>query len=320
MAREFDRIARLARRFRGPAAPAIGIGDDAAVLPVTAGPLAVTVDASVEGVHFRRAWAPLDRLARRAVEAALSDLAAMGADPSAAGGGVLFALELPSTLDEAAFDSLIEGLALGAEAHQAPVLGGNLARAACDAISITTTAMGVCERPLTRRGARAGDALFVTGVLGAARVGVEALLAGRGDEPRLRPFVDRWLSPSARIREGLALRNVATASIDLSDGLAQDAAHIAAGSGVALVFERDALPLAESQRDACRELGLDPTDVALSGGEEYELLFAAPSSAALSFATRIGFVRAGRGVFARDARGERPVHGGWDHFAPERES
>ncbi|MBL8681577.1 MAG: thiamine-phosphate kinase [Myxococcales bacterium] len=319
--REFDRIARLARRFRGPAPPALGIGDDAAVLPIVAGPLAITVDACVEGVHFRRGWASLDRLARRAVEAAVSDLAAMGADPAAPGGGVLFALELPAALDASSFDAIIEGLALGAEAHDAPVLGGNLTRSASDAITITTTALGVCDRASTRSGAKPGDAVFVTGFVGAARLGLEALLASRAEEPLLRPFVERWLSVRARVREGLALRSIATAAIDASDGLAQDASHLCERSGVAIVLELESLPLAPAHREAAEALSLDPTAVALAGGEEYELIFTAPPQARVSFATRIGFVREGCALFVRDARGERAAHSqGWDHFAPSRDT
>jgi thiamine-monophosphate kinase len=313
-AREFDRIARLRARFRGPASPAVGIGDDAAVLPTVEGPLAITVDASVEGVHFRRAWAPLDRLASRAVEAALSDLAAMGATPARTGGGVLFALELPSSLDEPSFDALIDGLARAAERHAAPVLGGNLSRSAGPTLSITTTALGIVSAPpaLSRSGARVGDGVFLTGPIGAARVGVEALLRGRGEEPALAPFVSRWLSPRAHIEEGLAIAPVASASIDVSDGLAQDAGHLAHASGVLLELDATALSLADGHAVACLALGLDPLALALEGGEDYVLLFTAREAPGF---VRVGSVREGTGVWLVGDGPARPIKGGWDHFA-----
>jgi thiamine-monophosphate kinase len=304
---EFDRISRLARRFAGPAPPALGIGDDAALLPIIDGPLAITTDASVEGVHFRRAWAPLDRIAKRAVEAAVSDLAAMGADPSLRGGGLLFGLELPGEFSAHEFDALIEGLARGAESHRAPVLGGNLARSTAG-LSITTTALGVARRPLRR--------VFVTGAVGAARLGVEALLAERSTEPLLAPFCERWLSVRAQVAEGLALASLASAAIDLSDGLAADAAHLCARSSVSIVLDAEALPFAPRHHEACAALSLDWLDVALRGGEEYALLFTMPIDQQCPIdATRVGVVRDGAGVFVRVRGVERPLRGGWDHFA-----
>lgn len=312
--REFDRIRRLSTRFRGPPPPALGIGDDAAIHPHVDGPLVVTVDASVEGVHFRREWAPLDRLASRAVHAAASDLGAMGADPSRSGGGVLFALELPNDLDAAAFDAIIEGLASAAESLRAPVLGGNLTRSASSSLSITTTAMGVAPRPMLRKGARVGDNVFVFGAIGAARVGVEALLAGRAQEPSLAPFVEQWLCPRAQIAEGLSIAAIATACIDVSDGLAQDAAHIADDSSVSIEFDAALLPLTASQRAASQRLGFDAIELAVRGGEDYVLLFTAREDS-VDGATKIGRVVDGRGVFiVREGERER-APSGWDHFA-----
>jgi thiamine-monophosphate kinase len=310
---EFDRIRRLAARFRGPPSPAVGIGDDAAVLPRVDGPLVVTVDASVEHVHFRRGWASLDRLAARAVHAAASDLAAMGADPSRPGGGLLFALDLPSDLHASQFDAIIDGLACGAESLSAPVLGGNLTRSGASALSITTTAMGVADAPLLRSGARAGDNVFVFGTVGGARVGVEALLAGREREPVLAPFVERWLAPRAQIREGLSIAALASACIDLSDGLAQDAAHIAEQSSVGIELEADAILLDHLQVEASRALGFDPIDLALRGGEDYVLLFTARRER-VEGATRIGRVVKGRGVHVLRDGVRLRAPSGWDHF------
>lgn len=311
---EFDRIQRLSARFAGPAAPAVGIGDDAAVLPAVDGPLVITTDASVEDVHFRRSWAALDRIGYRAAQAAMSDLAAMCADPSMRGGGVLYSLELPA-LDERAFDALIDGLARAAESHRAPVLGGNLARSSRDTLSITTTALGVARRSALRSGARAGDSLYLSGPVGGAALGLRALLAGR-TEDALRPCIEQWLAPRAHIVEGLAIASVASSAIDVSDGLTQDASHIAEASRVALVIDADALPISREQHACAQRLGLDAIDCALSGGEDYVLLFTAPAQATTpSFATRIGVVQEGRGVFVVRDGSQRRVERGWDHFS-----
>lgn len=310
---EFDRIHRLSARFRGPAAPAVGIGDDAAVLPVIDGPLVITTDASVEDVHFRRGWAALDRIAFRAAQAAMSDLAAMCADPSMRGGGVLYSLELPR-LDAPSFDALIDGLARAAESHRAPVLGGNLARSSRETLSITTTALGVARRSALRSGARPGDALYLSGPVGGASLGLRALLTGRS-EPALQPWIERWLAPRAHILEGLAIASIASSAIDVSDGLTQDAAHVADASRVAVLIDVDALPVSEAQRECARQLGLDPIECALGGGEDYVLLFTAPAHAtAPSFATRIGVVLDGAGVHVLRDGSQRRVERGWDHF------
>jgi thiamine-monophosphate kinase len=318
---EFERIARLARRFGQPPPPAVGIGDDCAVLPPTSYATALKVDASVEGVHFTRALLALDQAAERAVEATLSDLAAAGASIAYAphgGCGILCALTVPRETSEEDFDALIEGVARAAERAGAVVLGGNLA--AGPVITLTTTAIGRIEgRALTRHGARPGERLCVTGVVGAAALGLRALTAGRGDDPAFAPFVRAWRAPRARLREGAAIARFASAAVDLSDGLTLDAGHLARASDCGVVIDLDALPMLPRQREAAASLGLDATALALAGGEDYEVCFAAPvvRSAPEGSAgwTVIGEMVDEHGVWVRDASGVRPyAPRGWDHF------
>ena len=319
---EFDRIARLARRFGLPPAPAVGIGHDCALVPPMDRWTAWKVDASVEGVHFDRTFVSLTDAASRAVEAAMSDLAASGATPAwleRGGCGLLAALTVPRDLTDSQFDEIIEGIARAAERVGAIVLGGTLASG--PVLSITTTAIGRIEgRGLGRSGAIPGDRLYVTGAVGAAALGLRALQRGVGADPGFAPFVARGRSPRARIAEGLFIANFAHASVDLSDGLAQDAGHIAAASHCAVVIDSHRIPMLANQRACANALGLDATALALDGGEDYELCFAAHSLASIHDGlvdiTDIGEFIEGVGVHVRDAKGAVHEHhaSGWDHF------
>jgi len=318
MSDEFTRIAAIAARVPlGTAGVTLGIGDDAAVLAPFVGGVVLTVDAAVEGVHFLRAWAPLRVLARRAVMAAVSDLAAMGASPRA----TLVALALPAALDDADFLALVDGTADAARETGAALVGGNLTRAS--EISITTTAVGEAgARVLTRSGARSGDAVYVTGVLGAAALGLAHLQTGRADEPEAAPFVERWCVPTARLATGTALVAAgATACIDVSDGLAQDLGHLARASGLAARIEAPSLPMLRTQAARAAALGLDAVTLALTGGEDYELVYTGPPSPALdALGTRIGTLFAGPAgaVTAYDATGAAlaRTQPGYSHFRP----
>jgi thiamine-monophosphate kinase len=311
---EFRRIARLAARFGSPPPPDRGIGDDAAVI-CPRGPLVVTVDASVEAVHFERGFASLELLSARAVEAAASDVAAMGADFDGPGAGLLLSWSLPSWVGEADFDALVEGAQRAAERLGARVLGGNLTAGA--ALALHTTALGVTRGAVIARGGAApGDRVFVSGPCGAAAVGLRALLAGRADEPALGSVVARWRSPRARVDLAGDVTARCTAAIDVSDGLAQDAAHIAAASGVAITLDPARLPWLPGQREAAELLGCDAVALALTGGEDYELLVTAREGLCPERWSEVGEVTAGAGVWVRDGRGDvQRAAAGWDHFA-----
>lgn len=292
---EDELVAALARIFEvrggGPAESVqLGIGDDAAILRPHGSCTVLSVDAAVEGVHFRFEYAEPALLGARAFRAAASDLAAMGAEPSAA----LISLALPPGRRELAI-GLAHGIAEAARAVGCPVIGGNVSRAT--EVSIHTTVIGThpAEAPImTRAGAQVGDGLFVTGTLGAAALGLVAIQQHRADEELLAPFVQRWREARAQVALGLTLRGVASACLDVSDGLLRDARRLAEASEVTLEIDADALPLEPQHDSAAQRLGLDPLALALSGGEDYELLFTAQAGFSAPWARRIGAVQGKR--------------------------
>ena len=270
----------------------IGIGDDAAVLAPLRGGSVLSVDVSVEGVHFDRAWLSFSAIGRRAFVSAVSDLAAMGATPVAA----LLSLVIPKTLDEDSVLALVDGAASAAEAHHAAIVGGNLS--AGRELSITTTVVGEANEPILRRGgARAGDGVFVTGTLGAAALGWRLLAGGRAEEEAARSFVLRWRELRARFDLVDRVRAVASACVDVSDGVVQDLAHICDESATAASIELARLPVDPGHFALAASIGEDGAELALAGGEDYELLFTAAMDSDVSgWATRLGEVTEGRGV------------------------
>jgi thiamine-monophosphate kinase len=308
---EFEKIARLAARFRSVGAAGVlrGIGDDAAVLDGSVGgKLVWTIDEQVEGTHFRRDLVGWADVGFRSFMAAASDVAAMGARPWCA----LSALALPSDLEDDALDALADGQRLAADRIGAVLVGGNLARA--QAVSIATTLLGTCDRPVAREGGVAGDRVWIAGEVGLAGAGLMALVRGAKDR-RLRPAVAAWQRPVARTEAGLAMGKVAHAGIDVSDGLAQDAGHLARASGVCVVIDEERL-LAHggaALAGAAAALGVGPAELALHGGEDYALV--ALSAEAIPGFVEIGEVREGEGVVLRGRAGETALEGGgFDHF------
>ena len=312
---EWTRIAMIRAALGGApgAHVTLGIGDDAAVIAPPGEPLVWTIDAAVDGVHFRRDLLSLADVGYRSTMAAASDLAAMGARPL----GLLAALALPSWLGDDDLAALAAGQREAADAIGAAVIGGNLARAG--ELSITTTALGAAAHPLTRAGARPGDALWMAGPVGLAAAGLALLMEGRElDGDAARAAVRAWRRPRARIDDGLRAGSLARAAIDVSDGLAQDLAHLARASGVSAIVDADAVIGAELSIVAA-SLGRDPLDLALRGGEDYAVVVALAAGAALE-----GFVKIGEIV---DRSGEAQVallrggvvtaleERGFDHFA-----
>jgi thiamine-monophosphate kinase len=321
---EFD----LIRRFLQHPMPAgdmalpdhvrVGPGDDCAI--IHGENIALSVDMAVEDVHFRRAWLQPEEIGYRSVAAALSDLAAVAAKPI----GVLVALATGAedSGDEAA--SIMAGARAAAEGVGAALLGGDVTRSP-GPLMIDCVVVGNAPRPVLRRGARAGDSIWVTGELGAAASAVAAWKAGREPEPSARLA---FALPMPRIREALWLsaHNVVNALIDISDGLAGDVTHIAAASGVRIVLDMNAIPI-----HPVAHMGLDDHEaalrLALSGGEDYELCFASPAGAVerlieafdREFAlplTCVGTVHEGAGVGMRALDGTlRDLDaGGFNHF------
>ena len=239
----------------------LGPGDDCAVI-ARAVALLVTIDALVEGVHFRRGWLSPAELGRRAFAVNASDLAAMGGAPR---WGVV-QIAAPPRLPAADVAAISRALAAAARRAGATLVGGNLSRAR--ELSVALALIGEAPpRPVTRAGARPGDALYVTGQLGGSALGVRLLRRGI----RSGPAVRRFRAPTPRLVAGalLARRRLASAMIDVSDGLLQDLGHLCAASAVGARLELARVPCSP----AVRRAGID---LALSGGEDYELLFAVP--------------------------------------------
>lgn len=320
MGSEWARIDMLRGVFGGGADPAVllGIGDDAAVLAPSAEPLVWTIDAAVDGVHFRRDLLSLTDIGYRATMAAVSDLAAMGAAPL----GVLSALVLPPAFGDEALGALAEGQRAAVAALGTAVIGGNLARGG--ELSITTTALGRTPRPLARAGAREGDGIWVAGAVGLAGAGLALLLGGAaGAEERLseagRAAVAAWRRPRARLEAGLAARGRARCAIDVSDGLGQDVGHLARASGVRAILDAGALVAPELAAVAA-EIGREGVELALQGGEDYALVIGLPPGEAVAGFRQIGWFEApseGSAVALRRADGsvEAVIEKGFDHFS-----
>jgi thiamine-monophosphate kinase len=324
---EFELLAKLRERLpKGGPRIALGSGDDAAVT-VPGGATATSVDAIVEGIHFRRGEADLATIGRKALATALSDLAAMGAEA----GEAYVVLGAPSDLDEDGFHALLDGMLDLAHATGTAIAGGDLTRA--PVLTLAVTVVGHAPAPsdfVTRGGAAPGNLLVLTGEIGGAAAGRLLL-----DDPSLAPAVPegaavrlraRQLDPSPRLRSGRALAQAgATAMIDLSDGLAGDAAHLARASDVGLEIEAGSVPLAKGVAEVAAAAGRDPLQLAVAGGEDYELLTALPAEAlgeaslrigeaAETTLTPIGRVKTGAGVEIRLPGGGRLEAAGYDHF------
>lgn len=296
--REFDAIRALLATW-GPVA--CGIGDDAALLPSAGGGTQViSTDCALEGVHFEAGWLSPPEIGARAVAAALSDLAAMGARAQS----VLVALQVPPHW-EASLADVAMGIGRVVQASDAHIIGGNLSRAS--QFGITCTVVGCAERPVRRAGACVGDALWVTGSLGGPGRAVAAWQ--RGETPAASDR-DRFAAPTPRLREGMWLAAAGVhAMIDVSDGIAADAQHLAAASGVCCTIWPHALP---------RVAGAT-VEEALFGGEEYELLVASDADFdvdAFEQRFRVPLTRVGT-VTAHDATAAPRVDlpAGHDHFS-----
>lgn len=325
---EFELLAKLRERL--PAAGGrvkLGSGDDAAVT-VPGGATATSVDAIVEGVHFRRGEAPPATLGRKALATALSDLAAMGAEA----GEAYVVLGVPADLGEEELMGILDGLLELAGETGTTLAGGDLIRAPALTLAVTVVGHATApERLVTRNGAEPGDLLVLTGEIGGAAAGRlildDAALAGELAAETAERLRARQLDPRPRLRSGRALAAAgARAMIDLSDGLAGDVGHLARGSGVAVKIEAGSLPLAKGVAEIAAAAGRDPLELAASGGEDYELLAALQpealgeassriGEAAETTLTPVGEALAGDGVEIRLRGGGLLEPAGFDHFA-----
>jgi thiamine-monophosphate kinase len=302
---EFDRVRAIFARL---GTSGYGLGDDCALLRADKATIALSIDISVEGVHFRREWLELPQIGYRAAVAALSDLAAEGARAA----GLLVSVGVPAQSAPSEAAEIMAGVGAAASEAGAKVLGGDLTKA--PQIVVDVCAIGTAPRPVRRAGAMAGDGLWVTGQLGGVALALQQYLNGGRPSPEL---AFRFAHPEPRLAAGQWLASQgARAMIDLSDGLSSDAAHIAAASGVAVEIALERIPC----WDGASSL------LAAASGEEYELLVALPpvfgETQARAFAglvnlslTRIGTCSAGAGVHFTERGAPVAAPPGYDHFA-----
>jgi thiamine-monophosphate kinase len=293
-----------------------GIGDDCAVLRITSGrELLVTTDFSLEGIHFRRDWHPAESVGHRCLARGLSDIAAMGGDPAAA----FLSLALPRDVPQAWVRSFIRGWMTLAKKYDVPLAGGDTARSPnkilADIIVIGSAPKG---KAVLRSTARAGDRIFVSGELGGSAAAVAELMAKPTKKLNPRDY-PRHFYPEPRLELGRILReNLVSAMIDLSDGLSTDLAHICEESGVGAKIASALIPRARVGKPA-RQVALD---LALHGGEDYELLFTVPQGkhvpariAGVAL-TEIGAITRSQKILLQDENGvtRRLPAKGWEHF------
>ncbi len=267
---EFRLIERIRAKVRPPRAPEIGIGDDAAVLLMRAGEILLTTDAFVDGIHFDSAIANGCQIGARMVTASVSDIAAMGGTPR----HVVVCLCIPPDLRLSAFDALAEGMVTSAESYGAAFVGGDTVRTTGPLVVAVSVTGLPGARPILRSGAGEGDILAVTGRLGGCDAGLSVLR----NESLALEFPDiaaRHLEPRARVREGelLASSGLVTSMIDISDGLGAEIHHLAESSAVGFSVNASNIPMFENLAEAAARLDRDPLEIALSSGEEFELLF-----------------------------------------------
>jgi thiamine-monophosphate kinase len=321
-------VARMVDRARNPAGHrlALGIGDDAALFrPKPAHEIILTCDWFLEGTHFLRDTHPPDAVGWKCLARAVSDVAAVGGTPRC----FLLSLALPDSHTGRWLEEFLGGLRRASRKFDCLLAGGDTTRRAEILINITVVAEVRTSRAIRRSGARAGDLIYVSGRLGEAELGLRVLRRGRRSANNKNPLTRKHLYPSPRLALGqwLADCRMATAMMDLSDGLSSDLARLCEASGVGARVESEKLP-AVRVSDSDRKLGLDPLQLALHGGDDYELLFTVPANKAGMLPrkyknvrlTRIGKITEESGVvLLQESGGERSlISGGWDPFRTKR--
>ena len=329
---EFALIERLQRFLQPPSGSQIvkSIGDDCAVLqPAADADLIVTTDSQEEGVHYRLDWSTPEDIGWRCLAINVSDIAAMAGRPL----GAVVALSLPPDLDVAFVDGLYTGMQALAQDMACPTIGGNMTKTT-GRISVTITVLGEVPRgqAIYRSGAQPGDAIWVTGTLGGAKAGLEALLHPEAvrDTPAAHALAC-YRRPQPRLPEALFLRQRAAlhSLLDLSDGLSGDLRHICEASGVGAQIEAEAVPIHDDTRRIAQVLNADPLSYALHGGEDFELCFTAPPGSIETIQAdfeqqfnlslvRVGAIQHGEGVTLAQPDGSTAIlpSRGYDHFRP----
>lgn len=316
---EFDIIARYFAKRSARRDVLLGIGDDAAVLDVAADrKLVVAMDTIVEGVHFPVGTTAAD-IGYRALAVNLSDLAAMGAQPS----WMTLSLSLPHA-QEAWLAGFAQGLFELADVHDVALVGGDTVKGPL-VVTVQIAGWVESDRWLTRAGATPGDLLFVSGVPGEAAAGLAVIQRAMPDNSLTQHLRRRFLRPEPRVALGRSVRTFASAAMDISDGLLTDLDKLCAASGCGARIDIDALPVSTAMRQLFDEGAC--VDYALAGGDDYEIMFTVPPAQAQTLSrslplhcTQIGVMTVGGGVEC--VRGGQPFavrHRGHDHFAQEQD-
>ena len=328
---EDELVEAVARVLSGDAPGVVqGIGDDAALVAPGVGQGVLTTDVLVEDVHFESATISPRDLGAKAITVNVSDVAAMAGSPRYA----LVGLVLGPKVDHAWVMELYGGMREACASYAVSLVGGDMNRGATTAIAVTLVGEVAPGRAVMRSGAVPGDRLVVTGALGAAAGGFalsrgprEVLTAALRDGWG-RPLLDAFVRPVARVGEARVLASAgATAMIDLSDGLAKDLRRLCARSGVGAEVDLRAIPIPAALRDGAAALGVEPLDLAIGGGEDYELLATMPETGVEDARARLRetfgvhltdvgrIVEGSEVVGVRDGDAARLPEGGWDHFA-----
>ncbi len=310
---EFGLIGRIRERFPAPEG-VTGIGDDCAVIPQRSGrDTLVSTDMLIEGTHFLRRDIPPYRLGWKSAAVNISDIAAMGGQPTA----TFLSVALPADLETGWMEEFLRGYADISRRFGVALLGGDTT-ASPDRICLNVAVLGECPSGAARlrSAARDGDLVCVTGCLGDSAGGLKAILEGVERDTDVQALIDRHYLPLPRVAEGLRLAATpgVHAMMDISDGIGSDLEHILEASGVGAVIDVPTLPLSPALRRVCVRLGWDAAALAIGGGEDYELLFTCTPEAERSLDvphTVIGVIRDLPGIEWRGAEG--PV-AGFDHF------
>ena len=323
---EREIIARIRQAAGSSGDLVLGIGDDCAVYKTGPDRVSlVTTDTMVEGVHFDLAWHPPLELGRKAASVNISDIAAMGGLPRFA----LLSLALTPTFGSQWLDAFMAGFLAVLAEHGVALIGGDTVQSGHESV-LSVTVLGEMEEAelLGRKGARDGDVVLVSGFLGEAAAGLALCRSGRAHDLHWQPLVGAHLDPVPQVALGrvLAVSRLVHAMQDISDGLATDLAHICAESGVGAVVTAEKIPLSPLLRQAAETCGQSPLDWALSGGEDYQLLFTTGEQQVAALRSMVwektgrelfavGRITAGQGVFLEEAGQRREIsYRGYEHF------
>ncbi|ADT83358.1 thiamine-phosphate kinase [Thermococcus barophilus] len=288
------------------------LGDDAGAVKIGREWLVATNDMLVKTTDVPEIMTP-EQVGFKAVTMNVSDLAAMGAKPM----GFLFSLGIPKNPDMKYLEGIAKGIARASEFYKIPIISADT-NEACDLI-IDGIALGKTERLLLRSNSKPGDLVCVTGDVGRALAGLKVYFGKLEIEERIqKALYEKLLEPNARINEGIALSRYANATIDISDGMSKELHLIAEMSNVKIVIESEKLPIRGEVFEVAEILGLDPIEIALASGEEFELIFTIPEEHLnkLNFDfTVIGKVEKGEGVYLkREDKLEKMPILGWEHL------